>query len=70
MTRHDSPAIERVFLTVEEVAEALQIGRTRVFTLIAAREITSVKIGNLRRIPVDAVREYAMRLVQLEREAS
>ncbi|GAA4878915.1 helix-turn-helix domain-containing protein [Pseudonocardia benzenivorans] len=70
MTRPDSPAIERVFLTVEEVAEALQIGRTRVFTLIAAREITSVKIGNLRRIPVDAVREYATRLVQLEREAS
>ena len=30
---------------VEEVAEALQIGRTRVFTLLAAREITSVKIG-------------------------
>jgi excisionase family DNA binding protein len=41
-----------------------------VFTLIAAREITSVKIGNLRRIPVDAVREYATRLVQLEGEAS
>ena len=42
---------------------------TRVFSLIAAKEITSVKIGNLRRIPVDAVREYADRLVQLEREA-
>ena len=61
--------VERIFLTVEEVAEALHIGRTRVFALIAAKEITSVKIGNLRRIPVDAVREYAARLVEREREA-
>ena len=61
--------VERIFLTVEEVAESLHIGRTRVFALIAAKEITSVKIGNLRRIPVDAVREYAARLVEREREA-
>jgi excisionase family DNA binding protein len=69
MNRTDRLPVERVLLTVEEVAEALHIGRTRVFSLIASKEITSVKIGNLRRIPVDAVREYAARLVQLEREA-
>ena len=69
MNRKQGVAVERLFLTVEEVAESLHIGRTRVFALIAAKEITSVKIGNLRRIPVDAVREYAARLVQLEREA-
>jgi excisionase family DNA binding protein len=69
MTRSRSASVERVLLTVEEVAEALHIGRTRVFALIAAKEITSVKIGNLRRVPVDAVREYAARLIQLEREA-
>jgi excisionase family DNA binding protein len=62
--------MERLFLTAEEVAEALHIGRTRVYALIAAKEITSVKIGGLRRIPVDAVREYADRLVRLERAAS
>jgi excisionase family DNA binding protein len=60
--------MERILLTAEEVAEALHIGRTRVFALIAAKEITSVKIGNLRRIPVDAVREYAARLVALEED--
>ena len=69
MTRSGSAPMERVLLTVEEVAEALHLGRTRVFALIAAKEITSVKIGNLRRVPVDAVREYAARLIQLEREA-
>ena len=54
----------------QSLAEALHIGRTRVYALIAAKRLTSVKIGNLRRIPVDAVREYAARLVRLEREAS
>jgi excisionase family DNA binding protein len=63
-------AVERVLLTAEEVAEALHIGRTRVFALIAAKEITSVKIGTLRRIPVEAVREYAARLVALERDSA
>lgn len=62
--------MERLLLTAEEVAEALHIGRSRVYLLIASKELTSVKIGSLRRIPVDAVREYAARLVQLEREAS
>ena len=61
--------MERLLLTAEEVAEALHIGRTRVYALIASKELTSVKIGNLRRIPVDAVRDYAARLVQLELEA-
>ncbi len=56
--------MERLLLTAEEVAEALHIGRTRVYELLAAGEITSVKIGHLRRIPVDAVREYAVRLVE------
>ncbi len=68
MTRNGAP-VERLLLTVEEVAEALHVGRTRVFALIAAKEIASVKIGNLRRVPVDAVREYTVRLVQLEQEA-
>lgn len=68
MTRESAP-VERLLLTVEQVAEALHVGRTRVLALIAAKEITSVKIGSLRRVPVDAVREYTARLVQLEREA-
>jgi len=69
VSRPAGPAMERLLLTAEEVAEVLHISRTRVFALVAAKEITSVKIGNLRRIPVDAVREYAARLVQLERGA-
>jgi excisionase family DNA binding protein len=62
--------VERLFLTAEEVAEVLHIGRTRVYALMAAREITSVKIGSLRRVPVDAVRAYATGLVALELDVS
>lgn len=62
--------MDRVLLTVNEVAEALHIGRSKVFDLLIAGEIESVKIGKLRRIPVSAVHEYAARLVQESREAS
>lgn len=61
--------MERVLLTVAEVAEALQVGRSKVFDLVIGGEIESVKIGKLRRIPVNAVHEYAARLVA-DREAS
>lgn len=55
--------MERLFLTAEQVADMLNIGRTRAYSLIAAGEIQSVKIGHLRRVPVEAVREYAARLI-------
>jgi excisionase family DNA binding protein len=48
---------------VEEVARALRIGRTKVFDLIRAGELTSVKIGGSRRIPVSSVRDYLSRLI-------
>lgn len=50
--------MERQLLTAEEVAEVLNIGRTRVFELIYSGQLRSIKIGRLRRIPVDAVREF------------
>ncbi len=55
--------MKRVLLTARRLPRPLHIGRTRVYDLIAAGEIVSVKIGHLRRIPVDAVRDYAARLV-------
>ena len=61
--------MERVFLTVAEVAEALGVGRSKVFELVISGEIESVKIGRLRRVPVAAVHEYANRLCS-ESEAS
>ncbi|GAA3051977.1 helix-turn-helix domain-containing protein [Streptomyces glomeratus] len=51
-----------LLLTVEEAARRLGIGRTTCFALIASGELESVKVGSLRRIPVDALVAYVGRL--------
>lgn len=48
----------QLLLRPEEAAKALGVGRSTVFELIRAGELRSVKIGKLRRIPSEAVREY------------
>ena len=52
----------QIFMTVEEAASALRIGRTRMFDMIAKGEIRSVLIGRSRRVSVDALRAYAKKL--------
>lgn len=56
--------MDRVFLTAEEVAEALSIGRAKVYDLIRNGDLVSVKIGRLRRVHADAVHAYALRLIE------
>jgi excisionase family DNA binding protein len=41
---------ERMLLTVEEAADALRIGRSLMYELIAAGAIETVRVGRLRRI--------------------
>lgn len=57
----------KVLLTVEEVAEAMGLGRTYVYELVMRREIRSIKLGRKRRIPVTALDEFVDR--QLSGEA-
>ncbi|MBV9139584.1 MAG: excisionase family DNA-binding protein [Pseudonocardiales bacterium] len=54
---------ERVLLTIEEAAERLGIGRTLMCKLIRTGDVESVVIGRLRRIHIDAVNDYADRLI-------
>jgi excisionase family DNA binding protein len=60
--------MERLLLTAEEAAEALNIGRCTVYDLIRTGRIRSFKIGKLRRIPVDAVHEFARRMTDEARD--
>ena len=53
-----------VLYTVEQAAEILTISRWKVFELIRLRELRSVKIGGLRRVPRSAIDEYITRLLQ------
>jgi len=50
--------VEPVFLTVQEAGRTLQISRTRVYDLVRTQQLRSRKIGRVRRIPVDAIREF------------
>lgn len=58
-------------LTVEEFAEQMGMGRTLAYAEVAARRVESVKVGRLRRIPVDARDRYVQRLLdEQSREAA
>jgi excisionase family DNA binding protein len=50
--------MEKLLLTPEEAAQALNISRTKVFELLQVEALRSVKIGRSRRIPTEAVREF------------
>ena len=62
-TARDSSSPSRVLLTVEDAAERLSIGRTTMYGLIKAGQITSVRVGRLRRVPADALTAYTARLI-------
>jgi excisionase family DNA binding protein len=51
-------------VTPPEAAALLGVSRATVYNLIARGELRSVKIGASRRIRVDALREYLLKLEQ------
>jgi excisionase family DNA binding protein len=51
--------IPRLMYRPEEAAEALAVGRTRIYAALASGELRSVRVGRSRRIPADALHEYA-----------
>ena len=52
---------EPLLLRVEEAAKMLQIGRNKVYELVAAGEIPSLRIGRQLRIPTEGLREWIRR---------
>jgi excisionase family DNA binding protein len=54
--------MEKLLLTAEETAEILGIGRSKVYELLRAGVIQSVRIGTCRRIPAAAIVDYVERL--------
>lgn len=52
----------RTLLSVEEAARRLSVGRSTMFVLLKSGDVTSVRIGRLRRIPLTALAVYAERL--------
>lgn len=58
-TPDTTPAI---LLTVEAAAARLSISRTTMYALLKSGDVTSVRIGRLRRIPTTALDEFTARL--------
>ncbi len=52
-----------LLLSPVDAAKRLGIGRTRMFALIKAGEVRSVKIGGSRRVVVESLDEYVQRLM-------
>ena len=58
-------ALPALLVRPEDAAQALGVGRTKVYELMRSSALRSVKIGGLRRIPADALAEF---VAQLEAE--
>jgi excisionase family DNA binding protein len=52
----------QLLLTVEQAAHKLNIGRSLLYELLQSGILESVRIGNCRRIPADALSEFVARL--------
>jgi excisionase family DNA binding protein len=59
----------RLLLTVPEAAEALAISRSKLYELLAAGLVRSVRIDGSRRVPVEALEIYVARLLDREEVA-
>lgn len=59
-----------LLLSPERAAERLDVSRTTLYELLAAGEITSVKIGRSRRIPAAALADYVDRLRDQQRQVA
>jgi excisionase family DNA binding protein len=59
----------RLLLTVPEAAEALAISRSKLYELIAAGLVRSVRIDGSRRVPIEALETYVASLVDREEAA-
>ena len=51
--------IEPVLLKVEEAADLIKVGRTKMYALVAAGDVPSVRLGRAVRVPLNALRRWA-----------
>jgi excisionase family DNA binding protein len=58
--------VARLLLTVPEAARALAISQSKVYELLAAGVLASVRIDGSRRIPVSALDSYVSALLARE----
>lgn len=57
--------VPRLLLTPEQAADALGLGRSRVYELMRDRRLRSVKVGRSRRIPYTSLLDFVQHLEEL-----
>jgi excisionase family DNA binding protein len=65
----EAPEEPRILLRVEEAAHRLGIERTLMYSLIQSGDVESVRLGRLRRVPVECLDEFVAHLRSAAREA-
>jgi len=53
---------DRLLLRIEEAADRLGIGRSLMYRLVLSGEVESIRVGRLRRIPVDCLDQAIAKL--------
>lgn len=61
--------MERLLLRPVEAAEAIGVGRSKMYELLAKGELPSIRIGGSVRVPVDALRNWIDRQLTEPTEA-
>jgi excisionase family DNA binding protein len=56
---------EPLLLKPTEAAESLRVSRAKVYAMLAAGELPSVRVGRFRRIPVLALRQWVEKRSQV-----
>jgi excisionase family DNA binding protein len=69
---HESPVgvvpPSKLLLTVDEAAQVLSLGRTVFYRLIMRKQVFSVKVGGLRRVPFAALQAFVEKQMGQEEE--
>jgi len=61
--------MDRLLLRPMEAAEAIGVGRSKVYELLASGELPSIRIGGSVRVPVDALQRWIDRQLADRAEA-
>lgn len=54
----EGTSVERLLLRPAEVADAIGLSRSKVYALIAARRLPSVRLGGRTLVPAEALRQW------------
>ena len=57
-THWSNSMAEELLLTPEEAFKSIKVKRAKGYQMIASGELLSIKIGRLRRVPVDSLRQW------------